>query len=197
MTYTTGIPVPTNPPASDVVNMQNNTNAVNSWVQTDHVGFNASTNSGIHKQINFSANQTSPSLVGTAVAEIWVKAGIADSGKSQLYFQNTTNSFLLSAIRAWGYAPNGVTTPSTQSFNVSSVSQSSNNWTVNLVTGAEAGGSFVVLATALSPVIGTPSHNAGVTMVSTTSNSFTVATYDAVTGTNGVATAIYFIVLQI
>lgn len=196
MTYTNSIPVPTNPPASDVVNMQNNTIAVNSWVQTDHVGFNAGSNSGTHNQVNFAANQTSPSLIGTSVAEIWTKAGTADSTHSQLMFQNTANIFQISAIRAWGYVPNGTAHP-TQSLNVSSVSQSSNNWTVNLTSGAVTGTSFAVIAAAQAPIIGSPGHNAGVTVVSLGTNTFQLASYDAVTGANGVATAIFFIVLQI
>lgn len=38
--YTTGVPNPPNSPSVDVVNMQQNTNTINSWVAVDHVGFN-------------------------------------------------------------------------------------------------------------------------------------------------------------
>lgn len=98
--YTNNIPVPTNPPAADVVNMQNNTIAVNDWVQVDHVGFNDA-KSGYHNQVTFASNEPAPTLVNNAVANEFANVGIADSVNSQLFFQNKVVVTQLSAVRAW------------------------------------------------------------------------------------------------
>lgn len=192
--YTTGIPNPPDNPSQDVANMQQNDNTIDAWVRVDHIGFNNGSG-GEHKQVTFNANIATPALTGGVGLET-VNVGVAASA-SQLFFTNALTTVQLSAIRAWGYVANGVNVPQIQSYNVASSSQAGNNWTVNLVPGATSGPSFVVLASALSPIVGSPNHNAGVTVLSSTTNSFTVATYDAVVGSNGVASGIFFIVLQI
>lgn len=194
-TYTTGLPNPPDNPSVDVSSMQTNCNSINSWVQTDHIGFNTGSG-GQHKQVTYNNTLGSAPGASGSLSVGFTLAGTASSAP-QLFFQNANATVHISPIRAWGFMANGATTPAAQSFNVSSTSQSSNNWTVNLVSGAETGGSFVVLASALSPIVGSPGHNAGVTVISTGSNTFTVATYDAVTGASGVASGIYFIVMQI
>ena len=72
-TYTSGTPVPTNTPAQDVVNMQNNSIATNEWVGFDHIGFNSGANTGLHKQVTFNANEMAPG-VGAGVADLYVNS---------------------------------------------------------------------------------------------------------------------------
>lgn len=111
-TYTPGTPVPTDPPASDVVNMQNNSTAINEWVQVDHVGFNTGAQ-GQHNQVTFQTNQSVPSLANGAVANEYVNsvAGIFGT-MSSLFFNNGTKNIGLFNLPLTSSGTNyGITTP--------------------------------------------------------------------------------------
>jgi len=60
-TYTTGLPNVNNNPSVDAPNMTVNTNSISSLIGIDHVGFNTN-GSGVHKQVTFFQNISSPSL---------------------------------------------------------------------------------------------------------------------------------------
>lgn len=194
-TYTNDIPVPTNPPASDVLNMQNNTKAVFEWVQVDHVGFNSDPNTGVHNQVNFASNQASPALIGTSVGEIWTKAGTAAS-TAQLFFKNTAASFQISVIRAWGnLSGSGMALPA-QSYNVATIAHvnGSGTYTITLTAGAVASQSFGIIATC--------TNNGTTAFVATAfplgpPNQLEIDTYNLSTGLKADPSALSFIVMQL
>lgn len=197
-TYTPGTPVPTNPPASDVTNMQNNSTAINEWVQVDHVGFNLAAE-GQHNQVTFQKNQSKPSLANAAVADIWTNLGTADSAHSQLFFQNTAANFLLSTVKAWAYC-SGTTINSSQSFNVKSITGGPNTFTITLSDFAVGSNAFSVICSTSNT--GSPNnHIAGACAYgqsfSSPNGSFTLATYDVVTQSPATVSSYSFIVIQI
>lgn len=118
--------------------MQTNTNAINSWVQIDHVGFNAS-NGGEHKQVTFPAETTQGTPAGTS-SVLYTAAGIADNAHPVLQYVNANLTFPVSLIRAYA-AFDGATGAilSSQSIGVASIVRNSPGvYTVTLNTNVMA-----------------------------------------------------------
>lgn len=132
MTYTPGIPVPTNDPSVDAPVMQQNSIAINNWVQVDHVGFN-NASSGQHKQVTFQSNNvpsipTTPPVLFTniqdgagnnlpgGIAELFFYSGSALQGQGN-YVSQIQGSVMLfgGIILKWGNlsVPNGGSAPFT------------------------------------------------------------------------------------
>ena len=132
ITYTTNIPLASNNPSNDQPNMQVNTNAINSWVQIDHVGFNAS-NGGEHKQVTFPAETTQGTPSGTS-STLYTAAGVADNTHPTLQYVNANLTFPVSLIRAYGaFTGSTGAIEASQSIGVASVVRTStSHYTVTL-----------------------------------------------------------------
>jgi len=133
ITYTNNIPLASNNPSNDQPNMQTNTNAINSWVQIDHVGFNAS-NGGQHKQVNFPA-ENAPAGAPTGTASVlYSVAGVADASHPVVAFQNANLTFPISLVRAYAaFTGSTGAIVASQSIGVASiVRNSAANYTVTL-----------------------------------------------------------------
>lgn len=191
--YNNAIPGANNPPTNDQPGMLQNAASIFSLVAVDHVGFNTA-GGGQHLQVTFNGIHV-PSAPTGLNSIGFTNIGVAKPASAQLFYQNQDAVVQLSAVRAWGYFPNGATSL-TQSYNVVSTSQSGFNWTVNLATGAVIGTTFCVIASAY-PLPSFPNHNCIATINSTGANTFTLATSDVVTGNNAVAGGVTFVVLQI
>ena len=132
ITYTVNIPFASNNPSTDQPNMEQNTNAINSWVQIDHVGFNAS-NGGEHKQVTFPAETTQGTPSGTS-STLYTAAGVADNTHPTLQYVNANLTFPVSLVRAYGcFVGSTGAIDASQSIGVASiVRNSAGSYTVTL-----------------------------------------------------------------
>jgi hypothetical protein len=93
MAYTPNIPASTDIIANSQSQLQANSNAIDSEYNADHDGFSlGSSNSGMHNQITFLANQSAPSLTRNLVAGVaglYINAGPTNP---ELFYQNGTVS---------------------------------------------------------------------------------------------------------
>jgi hypothetical protein len=99
-TYTQPLPVLTNNPATDAVNMAVNSTSINNIIETDHIGFNAA-NGGQHTKVTLNDIIAAPALVNAELA-LYTIADSVTAANSFLVAKNTSASFPLSLIRAYG-----------------------------------------------------------------------------------------------
>lgn len=145
VTYNLDIPDGPNNPSDDQPLMKVNTNAVNTILNVDHIGFNDN-DGGLHQQVTFNDKnaagaQTDPESV------LYTGSGTASS-VSQLLYRNQNGIFQISAIRAWGYV-NGATGAiiNSQSYNVSSVVRNSAGYySITLTANSVSSADFAVFA---------------------------------------------------
>lgn len=104
--YNLNIPNPPNRPSSDVNLMQTNTNSIAGWASIDHVGYGTTNNlGGTHLQTAFGGFSTGPLPPGPEGSVMYPAAGTASNTTSQLYFDNSLASVVISAVRAFGSIP--------------------------------------------------------------------------------------------
>src|SRR5260221_6494185 len=96
-TYTLGIPNANDDPSVDQPNMQTNNDSINTIINIDHVAFN-NTDGGKHKQVTFDGNHIAAAPAATNSSVIFTKAGTADTGHPQVFWQTAvaTTTFLMS-----------------------------------------------------------------------------------------------------
>jgi hypothetical protein len=192
--YNRDIPDAPNNPSTDQPKMKQNTNAIDDLISVDHLSFQA-TNFGTHKQTafeNFSAGVV-PGGVPASVA--YPAAGVAEVTRAQYYFKNSTNTFILSALRAFAYVT-GATGAiiAGQSSNVTSVTRNSaGNYTVTIPANVLTSANYMVFTTA--------SRTSGTQMVHsysiTSATSFDLRFSFPVTGTVFDPVTFAFAVIQI
>lgn len=128
ISYNNNIPAAPNNPSNDQPLMRDNTNAINSILDIDHITFNsgAGENSGQHRQVVF--NKTSvganvPGVQSGVNSALYTDAGAADATKPQLYWRNSNDIFPISALRAFVTFTTTAANPVTiiTSFNITSV----------------------------------------------------------------------------
>lgn len=144
ISYNLGIPAASHNPSTDQPDMLTNTNAVNTILAVDHVSFNTA-NGGQHLQSTFPgfASPSAPPVTAASVA--YPAAGVADSSRAQLYFQNSQKTFLLSSIRAFALCSGSGGITGGQSLNVTSVVRNSiGNYTITLNANAVVGTNYLV-----------------------------------------------------
>lgn len=165
VTYNLGIPDGPNNPSNDQPKMKTNTNAIQTLISVDHVGFNTNGSppngvGGHHLQVSFDGKnpplaQTDPQSV------LYTNSGVASS-VADMFYRNANRIFQVLPIKAWGYASGTVASPansiiSNESFNVDTVIRSSTGiYIVNLTVGALTGTNFGVLITS---TVSTPNNN--------------------------------------
>ena len=144
------VPIATNSPSVDQSAMLQNTNSIRNLINVDHVGFNAN-NGGRHKQVTLN-DVTSQVLQSGNTSLIHSALGTINNTSAQAFFVNSTASFMLNSIRAFGYFQAtgvGAISPIT-SYGVSSITQNgvgtSNNIDIVLTTGVTSGSLALVLA---------------------------------------------------
>lgn len=95
--YDGTIPNPPDDPGDDVTQMQTNSASIGSIMNVDHVGFNA-TNGGIHRQVSYNSNQSTPGLAG-GVGVNYTNSNAGMFGTmSSLFFDNGTKNSGLTNI---------------------------------------------------------------------------------------------------
>jgi len=149
VTYNLDIPDGPNNPSNDQPKMKTNTNAIQTLLSVDHVGFNTNGSppngvGGHHLQVSFDgknvpAAQTDPQSV------LYTNSGTA-STNSQLLYRNQNGIFQISAIRAWGFV-DGTTgaIKASQAFNCSVAKISAGLYEVTFTMGAVSSGDYAVL----------------------------------------------------
>lgn len=122
--YNTNVPLGTDNPSTSQGQFLTNFNSIDGIVNEDMIGFGLN-NGGQFKQIRFPSDPSyvvppAPTVNGSV---IFPRAGVAAT-TAQLFFQNSTNTYQISPIRAWAYC-NGTAGGiiAGQSFNVSSVTR--------------------------------------------------------------------------
>lgn len=108
MAYTPNIPAATDIIANSQSQLQANCNSIDSQYNADHDGFSlGSSNSGMHNQITFLANQAAPSLTRNLVAGVSGLYVNTVSAASQLFFQNAAGSQQLTGYTVATQASSG------------------------------------------------------------------------------------------
>lgn len=163
ISYNTGIPAASHNPSNDQPLMRDNTDAINSIWDIDHISFNsgAGLNSGQHKQVtlngeNAAGAQTDPNSV------LYTGAGTA-SAVAQLFWRNQNSIYHISPIRAWGtFVPTAIVL--TQTFNIASiVRNSAGSYTITMNTNVVTGTSYAVFISAGGGPITSPTTTYAIT----------------------------------
>lgn len=148
--YNRDIPDAPNNPSVDQPKMKTNTNAVDTILAVDHISFNA-TNGGTHLQTSFTDFSSGIVIGGVPASVAYPAAGVADTSHAQYYFKNSTNTFLLSGIRAFALVTGSTgAIVAGQSLNASIVRNSIGNYTVTLTAGATNSVNYSVYVQVLS-----------------------------------------------
>lgn len=119
--YTENIPAANNDPSDDQPNMLQNTNAINTWNNVDHIGFEDN-DGGLHKFVRLNAKNDPGAQSGNQGA-IFSQSGSVDTN-ALLVFRNPTADFPISPIRAMVLFTTQLTTDGnttyapTQEFNI-------------------------------------------------------------------------------
>jgi len=134
--YNNDIPDQPNNPSVDAPKMKINTNAVDTILAVDHISFNAN-NGGTHKQITHETLSPGSLLGGSSASTVFPAQGQLDATKAQYYFRNATNTFILSALKAFALVTgNTGAIPGLQNFNCTVVRNSVGNYTVTMTANA-------------------------------------------------------------
>lgn len=152
-TFDDSIPFTTNNPAVDQpVMLANNVANVGIW-EVDHIGFNA-LNGGQHQWTQFPITSSFPTPpVPIAMSSVaFPGGGIANPAIAQYFFQNSLNTFQISANRAWAYAGTGGAIAN-QFWNVSTITRTvAGSYDVVLVSNAVSSVNFgVLLSSGVAP----------------------------------------------
>lgn len=147
--YNRDIPDAPNNPSTDQPKMKQNTNAIDDLIAVDHLSFQA-TNFGTHKQTSFENFSTGVVPGGVPASVAYPAAGVADATRAQYYFKNSTNTFLLSGVRAFAYVTGSTgAIIAGQSSNVSGiVRNSAGRYTVTINANALTSANYMVFITA-------------------------------------------------
>lgn len=154
VTYNLNIPAGPNNPSNDQPKMQTNTNAIQTLISVDHVGFNTNGTppngvGGHHLQVSFDGKNV-PGVQTDPQSVLYTNSGVA-STVSEVFFRNQNRIFQMSVIKAWAFSLNATAAPPTQSFNVTSVTKIAlGRYDVVLTAGAVTSANFGVLVSAQS-----------------------------------------------
>jgi len=150
--YNRDIPDAPNNPSTDQPKMKQNTNAIDDLISVDHLTFQA-TNFGTHKQTAFENFSTGVVPGGVPASVAYPAAGVAEVTRAQYYFKNSTNTFLLSEIRAFALCGSAGGITASQSFNVVSVVNNSvGTYTITLNANCTTGTNYAVFAQIINTV---------------------------------------------
>lgn len=152
VTYNLDIPDGPNNPSNDQPKMKTNTNAIQTLVAVDHVGFN--TNGllpngigGQHLQVSFGGKNTPGAPPTDPLSILYTQSGVA-SPVAQLWYVSQNNDFQVSPVKAWGFI-NGLTGAiiNNQHLNISSVARTpmTLEYPVTLQSNAVTGQDFGVV----------------------------------------------------
>lgn len=192
-TFNNAVPAAANDPSVDQPDMLINNQSTNSILAIDHISFNTA-GGGQHKQVTFN-NKNTPGAQTDPQSVLYTASGTA-STVSQMLYANQNGTFQISAVRAWAAGVNGTLSPPPQSYNVTSITRTSNgHYSVILQTNAVSSNNFaVVVNCSLSAAAGNPFIFAAYSITGT-------GTFNIVFGRNDIGFAdpsnFSFIVLQI
>ena len=108
MTYNPAIPQSTDLISNSQPQILTNFGQLNTQYAADHDGLTTVTQSGMHNQVTFLANQAAPSLTRNGVAGVAGLYANTDGTNSQLFFQNASGSIPITGKSVAG--ANGYTT---------------------------------------------------------------------------------------
>ena len=98
------IPNASDKPSVSQSQIKQNFENLKSWAAVDHLTYGV-TNNGTHTKMSIISPST-PTVPVLQESVTFTKLGIADTGSTNLHFQNKNATFQLNPIRAWAYIQN-------------------------------------------------------------------------------------------